>query len=76
VRHRKAVYNDLESGPVNKKEKKCSKKMQVIWENGPVNRSLKTSFEMMIVDDGWFNGVRQGVSTAPKLEVRVRYIHT
>ncbi len=52
------------------------KKMQVIWENGPVNRSLKTSFEMMIVDDGWFNGVRQGVSTAPKLEVRVRYIHT
>ena len=42
---------------------------EVIWETGPVNRSLKTSFEMMIVDDGWFNGVRVGVQTAPKVEV-------
>jgi hypothetical protein len=37
---------------------------EVIWETGPVNRSLKTSFEMMIVDDGWFNGVRVDVQTA------------
>ena len=38
---------------------------EVIWETGPVNRCLKTSLEMMIVDDGWFNGVRVGVQTAP-----------
>jgi hypothetical protein len=42
---------------------------EVIWETGPVNRSLKTSLEMMIIDDGWFNGVRVGVTTAPLKEV-------
>ena len=38
---------------------------EVLWETGPVNRSLKTSLEMMIVDDGWFNGIRVGVQIAP-----------
>eukprot|EP00961_Rhodomonas_salina_P163970 2208250-Rhodomonas_salina.1 len=41
------------------------KKGDVVWENGPVNRSLRTSLEMMVVNDGWFNGIRENVQTAP-----------
>ena len=42
---------------------------EVIWETGPVNRTLKTAFETMIVDDGNFNGLRIGVQTAPIRQV-------
>ncbi len=38
---------------------------EVIWENGPVNRSIKTGTEMIVVNDGWFNGIRVDVQTAP-----------
>jgi hypothetical protein len=43
---------------------------EVIWETGPVNRTLKTTFETMIVDDGMFNGLRIDVQTAPIKQVR------
>mmetsp|Transcript_9960 Transcript_9960/g.23354 ORF Transcript_9960/g.23354 Transcript_9960/m.23354 type:complete len:1012 (+) Transcript_9960:123-3158(+) len=43
------------------------------WENGPVNRSLKTSSDVTVVNDGWFNGFRVDMqSTADPRDTLVK----
>jgi len=37
----------------------------VMWEEGMVNRTLRTSNELLVVNDGWFNGIRVDVQTTP-----------
>ncbi len=38
---------------------------EVIWEQGLVNRTLRTSNDLIIVNDGCFNGIRVDVQTTP-----------